>query len=170
MAVERYRVQVDGKWMDVALERTGEHMKVQIGDKTWDADMERFLDTNLVSLILGGNSLSFLVEKIDDTWTVLREWENYKVRVKPAWAGTQGAAEREDYAPSETTIDSPLVGVIAQVAATPGQKVERGDLLIVIEAMKMQNELRAPRAGIVRSVRVRQGQKVALRQPLVVLM
>ncbi len=169
MAVERYRVQVDGKWMDLTIEGTGAGVRVQSGDKTWDADLRLYSDTNLLSVLLGGRSLEFLVEKVDDTYTVLRGTEQYQVRVRPAWAAARGRAAGEGEADGEVSIESPLVGVIASVFVTRGQQVQRGDLLLIVEAMKMQNEIRAPRAGVVRAVRVKQGQKVSRRQPLLSL-
>ena len=169
MAVERYRVQVDGAWMDVTLEPEGERVKVQCNDKAWDADLQQFLDTNLVSLILGGRSLEFLVDRLDHNYSVLRDWEQYDVQVKPAWTGTQGPADLMGGVTADMAIDSPLVGLVAEIDVRPGQEVERGDLLLVIEAMKMQNEIRAPRAGVVKAVRVKQGQKVSIRQLMIVL-
>jgi biotin carboxyl carrier protein len=70
---------------------------------------------------------------------------------------------------AEVTIESPLTGIVVDVRVTAGQEVQKGDVLLVIEAMKMQNEIRAPRAGKVKSVRPRTGQKVGSKDSLVVL-
>jgi oxaloacetate decarboxylase alpha subunit len=51
----------------------------------------------------------------------------------------------------------------------PGQTLAEGDTLVILEAMKMENELRAPRAGVVHEVRVKPGDQVALGQVLVTL-
>lgn len=169
MAVDRYRVQVDGRWLDVSIEAVEPGLRVRCGDKEWDVDLQQYSDTNLVSVLLSGQSLQFLIEKFDDLYSMLREWEQYDVRVKPAWASAKGPGTSEAAGPAEVAIDSPLVGVVAEVAVQRGQKVERGDLLLVIEAMKMQNEIRTPRAGTVKAVRVKTGQKVSMRQPLLVL-
>ncbi len=169
MAVERYRVQVDGEWMDLSVEGAGGRVRVQCGDRSWDADLQQYSDTNLISVLLGGASHEFLVEKIDDTYSVLRGWERYQVRVRPAWATARGRGDAGAEVLSEISIESPLVGVVAEIAVTRSQQVEKGDLLLTIEAMKMQNEIRAPRAGTVRTVRVKAGQKVSMRQPLLVL-
>jgi biotin carboxyl carrier protein len=55
---------------------------------------------------------------------------------------------------------SPLPGKVLSVKAQAGQKVKRGDLLLVIEAMKMENEIFAAEAGTVRKVHVISGQSV----------
>jgi 3-methylcrotonyl-CoA carboxylase alpha subunit len=54
-----------------------------------------------------------------------------------------------------------MPGKVIAVRVSPGQAVARGDELVVVEAMKMENALRAPRAGTVKSVAVRVGEMVA---------
>jgi pyruvate carboxylase subunit B len=60
-----------------------------------------------------------------------------------------------------------MPGLVVRVAATAGQAVAAGQGLIVLEAMKMENELRAPAAGRVTSVRVSEGQAVEKGQVLI---
>jgi biotin carboxyl carrier protein len=79
----------------------------------------------------------------------------------------QAAAPTESAAPSAPrpvstsgVVNSPLPGKVLGVRAQVGQKVKRGDLLLVIEAMKMENEIFAGEAGTVRKVHVASGQNV----------
>ncbi|RPI31113.1 MAG: acetyl-CoA carboxylase biotin carboxyl carrier protein subunit [Chloroflexota bacterium] len=58
-------------------------------------------------------------------------------------------------------VKSPIPGQITQVMVAVGQKVERCDPLVVLEAMKMENEMRAPRTGIVTHIHVNPGQNVS---------
>jgi biotin carboxyl carrier protein len=168
MAVERYRVQVDGDWIDLSVQRQGRFVVVTAGDETWETDLQRFGETNMVSLLLGTRSLEFLIEKVNDTYIIQRESEQYDVRVRPAWsAGRGGGGESAEDA--ELVVTCPMVGVVVEVTVAAGATVEKGDVLLVVEAMKMQNEIRAPRAGKVKATRVKVGQKVTMRQPLVVL-
>ncbi|MCG8349517.1 MAG: acetyl-CoA carboxylase biotin carboxylase subunit [Chloroflexales bacterium] len=55
---------------------------------------------------------------------------------------------------------SPIQGTIAAVRAKPGQEVEAGQILFVVEAMKMENEITAPHAGVLSEVRIKQGEAV----------
>ncbi len=57
-------------------------------------------------------------------------------------------------------VTAPMPGLVIRVHVTPGQHVTAGDPLAVIEAMKMENELRAPAAGTVRAVHVAAGTAV----------
>ncbi len=69
----------------------------------------------------------------------------------------------------ELSIKAPIPGLVVKVAVEPGQEVAEGDTLIILEAMKMENELRAPRAGVVLEVKVDPGAQVALGQAMVSL-
>ena len=64
-------------------------------------------------------------------------------------------------------LEAPMPGRVTAVKAEPGQRVERGEELLVVEAMKMENALRAPRGGVVRAVHVTAGEMVAPGRPLV---
>ena len=57
-------------------------------------------------------------------------------------------------------VHAPMPGLIVEVTVQPDQQVEIGDTLIILESMKMQNELKSPIAGVVRSVQVAAGQAV----------
>lgn len=65
-----------------------------------------------------------------------------------------------------TTIDgvvrvvAPIPGRVSRVLVTPGDQISRGDGVVVVEAMKMENELRAPRDGVVGTIDVEEGQGV----------
>jgi biotin carboxyl carrier protein len=69
----------------------------------------------------------------------------------------------------EATIKAPMPGLIVAVPASEGQAVKKGQTLVVLESMKMENELKAPRDGTVASVKVVPRQNVEQHQPLVIL-
>jgi biotin carboxyl carrier protein len=61
---------------------------------------------------------------------------------------------------SHAELTAPLPGVIASIDVAPGTRVERGDSLLTIEAMKMRNSIRAPRSAIVSEIVVSVGEQV----------
>ena len=61
---------------------------------------------------------------------------------------------------------SPMPGVVVKVNVREGDLVEEGDTVAVVEAMKMQNELPAPRSGRVASIHVAQGEALETRSPI----
>ncbi|WPL15507.1 Methylmalonyl-CoA carboxyltransferase 5S subunit [Thiorhodovibrio winogradskyi] len=100
--------------------------------------------------------------------------KSYDVRVSPA-----GSVESVAAAPAADTavqpageqqvLESPLAGNIVKIPASAGQSVAAGDVVVVLEAMKMETEVRAPAAGKVLEIRVKEGDAVSLGAPLVVL-
>jgi biotin carboxyl carrier protein len=66
-------------------------------------------------------------------------------------------------------LKAPMPGVIRSVFVTPGEHVAKGHVLLILEAMKMQNEVRSPGPGTVAAVRVAVGDTVASGQVLVTL-
>ena len=71
--------------------------------------------------------------------------------------------------PSGEPMQAPLAGNIWKVNVVPGQAIQEGDVLLVMEAMKMETEVRAPRSGQVTSVAVREGDSVAVGDTLLAL-
>ena len=70
---------------------------------------------------------------------------------------------------SGEVVKAPMPGNILKINVAPGQKVEEGDVLIVLEAMKMENEIVATKAGTVAQVAVSKGAVVETGTPLVVI-
>ena len=66
-------------------------------------------------------------------------------------------------------MDAPMPGKIIEVKVAVGQAVKAGDTLLILEAMKMQNEIAAPADGTVKAVNVSAGQSVKVRESLVIL-
>jgi biotin carboxyl carrier protein len=67
------------------------------------------------------------------------------------------------------TVKSPMPGRVVKILARPGERVAAGQAVVVVEAMKMENELRAPRAGTVRELRCAEGAAVEAGQDLVII-
>ncbi len=66
-----------------------------------------------------------------------------------------------------TPVDAPMPGTILKVNVSQGQAVKEGDVLLVLEAMKMENEIMAPKSGTVKQVLVSKGSTVETGAPLV---
>jgi biotin carboxyl carrier protein len=72
-------------------------------------------------------------------------------------AGLKSSAEEMT---GEATVKAPMPGVVVEVLIKEGQPVEKGDIVVILESMKMQNEFKAPRSGTIHVLRVAPGDKV----------
>ncbi len=110
-----------------------------------------------LSLLIGGQSHTAAVARQGEGWAVVIGRDAFAVELQEASRYT-GAAVRVATGPAR--LKAPMPGKIVRLLASVGTVVEAGQGLVVMEAMKMENELRAPRAGTLRELGVREGQTV----------
>lgn len=126
-----------------------DHYSILIGQRSYDV-YARFTEGDDVSSIEGGaRAVEVLIE--GHPYTVAVQDERSR-----ALASLAGGAHISGDAP----IRAPMPGLVRNVLAEQGAEVQRGQTVVVLEAMKMENDLPSPRAGIVKSVRVEKGQTV----------
>ena len=87
----------------------------------------------------------------------------------PAPAAAAGTTAAAGTAAGGEMISSPLPGVIMDIKVTTGQNVKKGQVLLLIEAMKMENDVLAPRDGVVRQIIASKGAPVETGSPLLTL-
>lgn len=88
---------------------------------------------------------------------------------KPAQAAPKAEVKASTGATGSIKVESPMAGKILAVKANVGQSVKRGEVLLVLEAMKMENEIVAPEDGTVASINVAAGDAVETGQVLATL-
>jgi biotin carboxyl carrier protein len=144
------------------------HYRLTLGDEVWEVDA-RLGEHGIASLLVGGVSHVAAVVDREGTCVVQVGGETYEILVEEQtrWiirtrGGAAGAGRGQ-------TLTAPLPGKITHVAVRPGDAVRAGDTLVVIEAMKMENEFRAAAAGTVAEVRVQPGQAVNPGDVLIVI-
>ena len=89
--------------------------------------------------------------------------------ITPAPAAPAQAAPAAAPAPSGQTINAPLAGNVFKILVSPGDQVANGDVVIILEAMKMETEIRSAFDGTVSSIQVKDGDSVSSGQPLISL-
>jgi biotin carboxyl carrier protein len=132
---------------------------VTVGDEVHEVDA-RAPAPGIQSLLVGGVSYVAAVTQRDGVSVVDVDGETYEITVEAhaRWLiRTRGGAAGGDHG---QTLTAPLPGKITHVAVRAGDTVQPGDTLLVIEAMKMENEFKAAAAGTVAEVRVQPGQAV----------
>ncbi len=98
-----------------------------------------------------------------------KEYEVELTGVATAQRPVRGAPKRPTPPGGAGAITSQMTGRVIRVDVTPGQEVKEGDVLLVIEAMKMENEVQAPAAGTVKEVAVAAGSRVSEGDLLIIL-
>jgi biotin carboxyl carrier protein len=169
----QYDVEVGGRTLPVVVGRTASGFTVTVDGRTLPVD----------AVMVGGATLSLLINI--DGRVISRE-----IAVAPSAVNPGEMAVRVDALPVAVTVDgrrrwgrrddgsaaggpqriaAPMPGKVVRVLVKPGEAVHARQPLVVVEAMKMENELRASRDGIVAEIHAREGMSVDAGALLVVI-
>ncbi len=161
----KYSTSVGDKIFIIDVNRDGE---VTVDGQTILVDFLSLDRTNAFSLLLNNNSYEMLVSEEGNDYEVLALGHLFTVHVEDERARRLAQASR-GFVPGsgEIQVKAPMPGLIVAIPVIEGQIVKRGDVLVVLESMKMENELKAPRDGTVSGVRVQLRQSVEQSQTLV---
>lgn len=111
------------------------------------------------SLIVNSRSFEIEVDHTEDEYRVLVDGRNYRVHMvdeRRVRVGAQSSAELQ----GRQKISVPMPGKVIAVLVSDGDAVEKGQGLVIVEAMKMENEVRSPIAGRVSEIKVKPGETV----------
>jgi biotin carboxyl carrier protein len=155
----------------------GKKFEVEIRDDStvWVNGKQRSVDflslgPTLFSIIMDNAQHEVVVENREDAVEVLMNGRLYSGTVLDERAQLMRNRRGGDAADSgEVTVRAPMPGLIVLVTVNEGDQVTAGQTLVILESMKMQNELKAPRAGTVQRVSVQAGTTVEQRKVLITL-
>ncbi len=154
-----------GKTARIEVREIQGQYRVTIGDKVIDLDLVRTGPTDL-SVLVAGASYDLSLEKTVEGYGVVVRGDRFDVDIKDA---VKGGALGKIAHTGPLKLNAPMPGKIVKVLVAPGDTVEAGRGVLVMEAMKMENELKAPRAGTVQEIRVKEGQAVEMGALLLVI-
>jgi biotin carboxyl carrier protein len=164
----KYITTVEGKQFSVEVI---DEKHVNVNGKIYEVDFEAVSGQPVYSLILDGKSHESYIARGDDNWQVLLRGRLYPVivederekRLRAAAGG--GVAEGGEF-----TLKAPMPGLVVSVPVSEGQDVKKGQVILILESMKMQNELKAPRDGVIQRIKVKAGESVEQKQTLLSVM
>jgi biotin carboxyl carrier protein len=144
--------------------------RVLINGEPVEVDLTQVGSPELYSILFGGRSYDVLVQSERSNYTVAFRGEQFVVQIEDERTRKLNQGRRAPALPQgELPIRAPISGLIVKVLVEPGDSVEDGQPLVILEAMKMENEIRSLRAGVVKSVAVTAGKRVEQNEPLLVL-
>lgn len=135
-----------------------------------EVDLQQVGVPELYSVLFGGRSYDMLVHPERFKYTITFRGEQFQVQVEDERSRRLNSGRRAPALPQgELLIKAPISGLIVKVLVEPGDAVTDGQALVLLEAMKMENEIRSLRAGVVKSVAVATGKRVEQNEVLLVL-
>jgi biotin carboxyl carrier protein len=155
----KYEVLLGGKTRIVELEHAADGWQIELDGNSVDASIVQ-VAPNTFSVLLHGDSYQIRVApRADGTLTLHTGLAEYQAEINDprVWRGRKhGVLEAEGRQP----VTAPMPGKIVRVLVSEGDSVEVGQGLLVVEAMKMQNEIRSPKSGKVEKLLAKENQAV----------
>jgi len=159
-----YEVTIAEKVYRVELVRTEQEWKCKLDGRELPLDVVSAQD-GMLSLLLQGKSYEVKQETVGAESNVVVGQERFSASVRDPRSfrsrRRSGASEQ-----GVMKIKAPMPGKVVRILALVGSQVEIGQSVVVIEAMKMQNELKAPKTGVVKKISVAEGAAVEAGQAL----
>lgn len=160
----KYITTLDGK--EYLIEIIDEH-HVSVDGRVQEVDFESVSGQPVYSMIIDGKSYESYVYETEEGWQVLTRGRQYNLTVEDEREKRLRAAAGNGVAETgEFHLKAPMPGLVVSIPLKEGEKVEKGQVLLILESMKMQNELKSPKSGTVGRIRVKQGETVEQRQAL----
>ena len=130
---------------------------VKVADKSYEVEIEDIQARPVIARVDG------------QTFEVIPDNETRHGSQKEASEFKRAEVSKQPASPDSTSTDltAPLPGTVIEVFVKPGDQIETGQVILIIEAMKMKNSIRSTRAGKITEVLVSAGQTVAHKQALV---
>lgn len=151
-----YQVEIDGT--PVAVQFTSD-ATLHIDGHTFHLDVSAIEGLPLYSLLLDNASYEVVIDEKDGTCYALVRGQVHQIRVSDRTMGLSTCAVSAPPA-SEAVIRAPMYGLVVEVPVSVGQAVEMNQAIVILESMKMLNEIRSSCTGIVREIRAQVGSTV----------
>ena len=133
----------------------------------FEVDFESVGGQLVYSLLVDGKSFEAHVYPSNGNWQVLLHGVLYNVKVEDEREKRLGASSGGSVAKrGEYFLKAPMPGLVVDVPVSERQNVGKGDILVILESMKMQNELRSPLEGTVSRIQVQPGDSVEQKETL----
>lgn len=155
--IARSAVSSTTKSRQVELARVGERFECRIDGRIIDADVAE-ISARIYSILIGGRSLEVHVEALGQALRITTGASEFRASVIDPRRYRKGAGSI--LAEGRQQVTAPMPGKVIRVLVKAGEAVKAGQGIVVVEAMKMQNEVKSPKAGTIEKLLVAEGQPV----------
>jgi biotin carboxyl carrier protein len=163
----KYQTIIHGQTFDVEINEDG---RILVNGEERVVDFRVLRRGELYSLLLDHLSFEAVVEERDGTYHVLMAGDLFEVDVTDERSRRlAGAFMAFGDTGGEYSLRAPMPGLIVRIPVAEGQPVNKGETVLILESMKMENELKSPRDGTVHHISVAVGENVEQNKVLVTI-
>ncbi|MFI5372671.1 MAG: biotin/lipoyl-containing protein [Candidatus Eisenbacteria bacterium] len=163
----KFWVTLEGREAEVDFRTEGERVWLEVEGRRLEADFRRLPDGEVYSLLIEGRSHEVRIAAGRGVLDVTLDGTMFPVEVRHPLEKLLQSAHKATGATAGETVTAPMPGLVVAIKVGPGDTVVAGQPVVVVEAMKMQNELTARHDGVVREVLVADRATVSAGQALI---
>ena len=128
-----------------------------------------FLSTRKIKV--DGDEFEVKLQKTEDIWKVEVNGISFEIEVDSSRGKSLGDRKKKKRVRGKKSgiISSSIPGKVVSISVESGDTVKEGDVVMIIEAMKMQNEIHAPLTGIISSINCKTGDNIESNSPLILI-
>ena len=157
----KYYARLNGCEYECVVEEQDGRLVVVVDGQSFRTDLRHIARSKAYTLLLDGRSYEFTLEEGDDGIECSGGAGSFHVDVQDARTHAARAKTADARGPAgPRPIKSAMPGIVREILVESGATVQPGQALLILEAMKMQNEIRTDRAGTVSSIHVAAGDTV----------
>ena len=164
----RYVATIDGAEQELEIEElTGHSLRIRLGEEQFDVDIRPTGHTSF-SILVGDRAFDFDVVRQSEELVVASRGSATRVTLQDAARRVRGTAAR-DHGDGKAELKAMMPGRVVNLLVKVGDAVAANQGVVVVEEMKMENEIKSPKAGTVIAIKVTPGQTVEKGDLLVVI-
>jgi biotin carboxyl carrier protein len=175
--IEEYKASLAGRVYEVRIKKVGKKAWIEIGSKSYEVEFPKGMAySKAFPLIIDGKRYEIKIEREGGRYRVEVEGKPWEVRIQkgidiprleiPKLVPKLPSPPKEKV---EGAVLAPMPGRVVDLKVRVGDRVRVGQPLLILEAMKLENEIASTREGIVREIRVKRGKGVKKDEILLVI-
>jgi biotin carboxyl carrier protein len=152
------------------LSRDQNRIRISVDDKTYEVDVVR-VEKGIYSILL--EDRSYMVELIEGEspklFSALTAYRSFDLEIIDAETRYMLSRKGDEPVEAGNQVSSPMPGKVVKIPVKVGDKVESGETVIIVSAMKMESEYKAAHEGLIKEIHVAEGDTIEGHQPLITI-
>ena len=161
----KYEAEIDGQKVNLDVDERDGRIMAAIDERRYEVEVQR-PEAGVYLLFDGDKVYEARVSPLDGGLKIKLRGKSYSVNIIDRKHRRPGEDHGDD---SQKHLIAPMPGKVVKLLLNVGDEVASGQGVVIVEAMKMQNEIKSPKAGRIAEIRVTEGEAVAANQLLAVV-
>jgi len=164
-------IRLDDRYAKVELvSKEKNKLQVKVDDKLYELDMVK-VEEGIYSILIDGKSYNVEIIEKDNAkqYNINTPEKSYDLEIVDAETRYLMSRMGNDLEDANNIVSSPMPGKIVKITVKAGEKVEVGQTVIIVSAMKMESEYKAGKEGVIKEVHVNEGDTIEGNQPLITI-